>query len=182
MDVSIVSMVTGPISLMAALAVVLYWFYLTKTKEKINLISTASEKERGILIQQTMDDVYIDTNKMSGEQLHDLAIKKMETRERKHRRVIRAALLVFVVFSSVTAFSFFFGQNIKKNNSFKMNPAVVEKKSEQKNAIYASRKSKVFHSSFDCVYGKMISQKNKIEGQAAREGRTLHSGCPKLHF
>jgi hypothetical protein len=44
----------------------------------------------------------------------------------------------------------------------------------------ASRRSKVYHMSSDCLDAKRIKEANRITGAAAREGRTRHDDCPRL--
>jgi len=49
---------------------------------------------------------------------------------------------------------------------------------EDTSRFVASKNSQVYHVSLDCRSAKAIKASNRITGAAAKEGRTLHQGCP----
>ena len=43
----------------------------------------------------------------------------------------------------------------------------------------ASKKSEVYHLSDECIDAKRIKQENRLMGELAKNGRRLHTGCPR---
>jgi len=47
------------------------------------------------------------------------------------------------------------------------------------NSLIASRKSKIYHVSTECLDAKRIRSANRISGTEARKGRVVHEDCPR---
>lgn len=62
-----------------------------------------------------------------------------------------------------------------ENPNTDMLPAGVETTED----FVASRRSKVYHLTADCLDARRIKASNRITGRAAREGRILHDDCPR---
>lgn len=62
---------------------------------------------------------------------------------------------------------------------FEPRSAVLPDPTPAPQTFIASKRSKIYHTSAECLDAKRIALRNRIEGRLAKSGRELHENCPR---
>lgn len=99
--------VTTPLTLVAFLAAVVAWVYVTQLRRITTLISSAREQDRKVLVEGALDVLRVSTQKLAADQRYHLALKLIEGRRFKLGLAFAAFLVVSLLLAALAAFAFY---------------------------------------------------------------------------
>ncbi|HEU5239118.1 MAG TPA: carboxypeptidase-like regulatory domain-containing protein [Pyrinomonadaceae bacterium] len=100
-----ISYVSSAITLLAFLAAVAARMFSRHSRREYSLIRTANEEDRAELIKRTLEFFDVNTDQLSRDQKHDLAVRQISERAARDRRGTRVIIFIFLVASCWTGFA-----------------------------------------------------------------------------
>lgn len=102
-----ITYVSSPLTLVAFLAAVVAWVYVTQLKRIENLISSAKEADRKVLLEGVLDVLRVDANKLPQAKRFELAVQLLHGRTLKLKLAFAAFLVVAVFLLGLSAFAIY---------------------------------------------------------------------------
>lgn len=102
-----ITYVTSPLTLVAFLAAVVAWVYVTQLKRIENLIGSAKESDRKVLLEGVLDVLKVDTNKLPQTRRYDLAVQMLHGRTLKLKLTFIAFLVAAFGLLALSAFAIY---------------------------------------------------------------------------
>lgn len=102
-----ITYVSSPLTLVAFLAAVVAWIYVAQLKRVENLINSAKEGDRGILLEGVLDVLRVDAQKLPQTKRYELAIQLLQGRTLKLKLAFAAFLVVAFGLLALSAFAIY---------------------------------------------------------------------------
>lgn len=101
MEWKAIAYVTGPITLLAFIGVLIVSLYRSQANKYLDLIRQAPVDERGALVDRTIELYSLNTETLSGPARERIALEQLRLRERRYRNNLIAAVIFALIFASL---------------------------------------------------------------------------------